>query len=45
MKTIIMLVTVAFATVQGIAMVSDNTSNVITNHPIATEQAIGDATR
>ena len=45
MKTIIILVAVAFTTVQGIAMVSDNTSNVIVNHHNATEQAVEDATR
>lgn len=45
MKTIIMLVVVAFATVKGIAMVTDNTSNVIVNHNIATQNAIDEATR
>lgn len=45
MKTIIMLVVVAFATVKGIAMVSDNTSNMIVNHHIATDNAIEEATR
>lgn len=45
MKFIIILVVVAFSTVKGIAMVSDNASNIIINHHIATDNAIEEATR
>lgn len=44
-KFIIMLAIVAFTTVKAITMVSGNTSDVITNHHIATANAIEDATR
>ena len=45
MKTIIMLVAVAFATVQGIDIISSNTSSVIVNHVHNTNTVIDDATR
>jgi predicted small integral membrane protein len=45
MKFIIILVVVAFATVKGIDIVSDNTSTVIVNHTIAIDNAINEATR
>lgn len=45
MKFIIMLVIVAFSTVKAIDLISSNTSNVIVNHAIATDNAINEATR
>ena len=45
MKFIIILVVAAFTTVKGIDIVSDNTSTVIVNHTIATDNAINEATR